>query len=178
VSVSCCRERRAGQHSQRMHMPRHQPRPRSRPVGAVQTLGGRRSGGMRNSAETCDKAGRTCEASTRPGGLASAIGDDNVWRQFTRQLLPPGQNFWGQLGHGLAGLWQGITCTTAVAWPADAIASACVDDNGTAATAPSMAIMPRTKKHRWYRRCLTSLDCHNNVKPAISPRSACNSGES
>lgn len=69
-----------------------------------------------------------------------------------------GHTFCGQSGQGpgFAGLWQGISsaldCSTCAT---PAIASAYVLVNGIAASAPSMASMPRTANQRWQMRFFT-----------------------
>jgi len=70
-----------------------------------------------------------------------------------------GHTFCGQSGQGagFAGLWQGISSAlecSAFAVPV-AIAKAYVLVNGIAASAPSMASMPRTANQRWKMRFFT-----------------------
>ena len=86
----------------------------SRPMGAVQTLGGRRRGGIRDVAGTCDGSGRTRALTTSRCKSASATGGDSGWKHLTRQVPKSGQTFCGQSGHGFAGLWQGISSIDAV----------------------------------------------------------------
>jgi hypothetical protein len=149
-----------------MQGPRHQPRPRSRPEGAVQTLGGRRSGGTRDSAVTCDGVGSTRELTTMPCRRASDVGGGNGWKHFTRQLPISGQTFWGQSGQGLAGLWHGISPVAAVAVIGPAMARTTDVVIGTEISAPSMAIRPRATNQRWNRRFLTKSACHSLNGPA------------
>ena len=104
---------------------------------------------MRNSAETCEEAGRTRDDTTRPDTPISATGEDSGWKHLTRQVPISGQTFWGQLGHGLTGLWHGISWAVDLATIGPAIASAIDVVIGNAMSAPSMATMPSTADHRW-----------------------------
>lgn len=116
---------------------------------------------MRDPAETCDSAGRTRELTTMPNRFASATGEDNGWTHEARQLPMSGQDFCGQSGQGVTGLWQGICSAAADAdGIGPAMAKATDVDIGMAASAPSMATMPRTTNQRWNRRLLTRIDCH------------------
>lgn len=105
---------------------------------------------MRDSAETCDGAGGTRDVTTAPYTLASAVGEDNGWKHLAWHALMSGQAFCGQSGHGFAGLWQGICSAAADAdGIGPAMASAIDVVIGTAASAPSMATMPRAANQRW-----------------------------
>lgn len=105
---------------------------------------------MRESVATCDGASGTRGITTVPYRFASAVADDNGWKHLARHVLMSGQAFCGQSGHGFAGLWHGI-CSAAA--DADGIgpakASAIDVVIGTAASAPSMATMPRAANQRW-----------------------------
>jgi hypothetical protein len=86
---------------------------------------------------------------------APAIGAANGWKHFTRQVPISGQAFWGQLGQGLAGLWQGISSAAEVAVIGPAMAKAIDVVIGTVMSAPSMATMPRRADQRWAALFLT-----------------------
>jgi hypothetical protein len=123
---------------------------------------------MRNSAETCEDAGRTRPVTTTPSRFVSATGADRGWKHFTRQLPISGQTFWGQWGQGLTGLWHGILPAAAATVIGPVMASAIDVVIGTAMSAPSMATMPSTTDHRWYVRFLTVSGCHTFSILAIS----------
>lgn len=104
ILISNCREARAAERANANGTPQLQPRPCSRPMGAVQTLGGLRSGGMRELAVTSDGAGSIREVSNMQLRSATVGSGDNVWKHFARQAPILGQAFCGHSGHGLAGL--------------------------------------------------------------------------
>jgi hypothetical protein len=138
----------------------------TRRVGAVQTLGGRRSGGTRDPLATCDSAGGTREVTAKPNKVDSPTGENTEWKHLTRQLPMSAQTFCGQCGQGFTGLWQGMWSAAAAAAVGVAMARAVEVVIGNATSAPSMATMPRTANQRWKPRFLTPIDCHSGSSPA------------
>ena len=79
------------------------------PGGAVQTLGGRRSGGIKEPAVTAAGRATMRSAITSQDSRASEIGASKGWKHLTRQLPISGQTFCGQSGDDFIGFWQGIS---------------------------------------------------------------------
>ncbi len=120
----------------------------SRPVGVVQTLGGRRRGGIKELAVTRDGLGMR-RSPTRSRRISVAVtSGGRGWKHLTRQVPISGQTFCGQLGQGFAVLWQGISPIEVAVVFAPAIEKAYVDVNGMETSAPNMATMPRTTRQR------------------------------
>lgn len=92
-------------------------------MGAVQTLGGRRSGGIKEPVVTATGNGTRRSAITSRESRASEIGAGKGWKHFTRQLPISGQTFCGQSGHDFIGFWQGISpLASAIVMPWETVA--------------------------------------------------------
>jgi hypothetical protein len=138
----------------------------SRPLGAVQTLGGRRRGGMRELAVTSDSAGNIRERTAPWSKRHSAGIADKVCKHLARQAPVLGQPFCGQSGHSLPvlsdDLWQGISSIAAET--VDAMPTAAkADVTGTTNIAPNMATMQRTRNQRWNRPFFKGLELHSSL---------------
>ena len=114
----------------------------------VQTLGGRRSGGICDPRALCGDAGGTREDTLKLGSAVSPTGENMDWKHLTRQVPMSGQAFCGQWGQGFAGLWQGMWPAAAACACGVAMASAAAVVNGNVSSPPSMAMMPRRPNQR------------------------------
>jgi hypothetical protein len=115
------------------------------PVGAIQTLGGRKRGGMGVSAIRWNRPGGATLFASCSSRLTELGKFESGWKHFSRQLPMSGQVF-AQWGHDF---WQGT-------WPelsAAAIMLDLADANampaGMATNAMPMASRPRATKQRW-----------------------------
>jgi len=70
---------------------------------------------MREPAATCEGAGPYRDLRIAICGWAWLAGAASGWEHLTRQFPMSGQDFCGQSGQGLAGLWQGISDFVAAA---------------------------------------------------------------
>ncbi|MFA5951164.1 MAG: hypothetical protein WC807_12855 [Hyphomicrobium sp.] len=87
------------------------------------------------------------------------------------QLPMSAQDFCGQLGQGLKGLWQGISAFAATADRLE-LANADVAAKGTANSAPSMATMPSSNEQRCNMHVFMRTACHRHCSLASNTAAA------